>query len=464
MKRIITWILTLFVITTTCFAFPNKPPTKTGAAGAPDNGETCISCHGSSGNGSLVVSNLPNQYKSGEKYTLSVKLSQSGRQRWGFILTALDKNGNQAGTFESNDANTQVFSASGRQYIGHTSSGTAAGQSNSNTWLMDWIAPAVDTGKISFYASGNAANNNGKNTGDNGYKTEITIEAEEVGVNIPDPNLSVWGDPSKSILEAESVGNIKAPMVVGEDDFARLGKYVWLPGDAVEDNPIGDGYVEFKVHIPEAGSYTLWGRVFNMDEYSDSFWVTWQPVDSNENPQKTSNKAYRWHTAPGQLDHLYGRWIWVQVNSWLVDLTPKARAWTFDKAGETTLRIWAREDGARLDALYITNDLSIHIVNIPDPNLRAALEQALGKNEGDAITKEDLEGLKELDAEGLSITNISVLKYTTHLTQLNLAGNQITDITPIIENTGISGEINLKNNPLNNTFWHVIFNFYSSSF
>ena len=189
MKRIITWILTLFVITTTCFAFPNKPPTKTGAAGAPDNGETCISCHGSSGNGSLVVSNLPNQYKSGEKYTLSVKLSQSGRQRWGFILTALDKNGNQAGTFESNDANTQVFSASGRQYIGHTSSGTAAGQSNSNTWLMDWIAPAVDTGKISFYASGNAANNNGKNTGDNGYKTEITIEAEEVGVNIPDPNL-----------------------------------------------------------------------------------------------------------------------------------------------------------------------------------------------------------------------------------------------------------------------------------
>ena len=140
--------LILFIITASCFGYSFKPPTKTGAAGAPDNGETCISCHGSSGNGSLVVSNLPNQYKSGEKYTLSIKLSQSGRQRWGFILTALDENGNQAGTFESNDANTQVFSASGRQYIGHTSSGTAAGQSNSNTWLMDWIAPAVDKGKF----------------------------------------------------------------------------------------------------------------------------------------------------------------------------------------------------------------------------------------------------------------------------------------------------------------------------
>jgi hypothetical protein len=182
--------LILFITTASCFGYSSKPPTKTGAAGAPDNGDTCISCHGSSGNGSLVVSNLPNQYKSGEKYILSVKLSQSGRQRWGFILTALDQNGNQAGTFESNDAKTQVFSASGRQYIGHTSSGTAAGQLNSNTWLMDWIAPAVDTGKISFYASGNAANNNGINTGDNGYKTEVTIEAEvEAGVNIPDPNL-----------------------------------------------------------------------------------------------------------------------------------------------------------------------------------------------------------------------------------------------------------------------------------
>ncbi len=106
--------LILFITTASCFGYSFKPPTKTGAAGAPDNGETCTSCHGSSGNGSLVVNNLPNQYKSGEKYPLSVKLSQSGRQRWGFILTALDQNGNQAGTFESNDANTQVFSASGR--------------------------------------------------------------------------------------------------------------------------------------------------------------------------------------------------------------------------------------------------------------------------------------------------------------------------------------------------------------
>ena len=76
------------------------------------------------------------------------------------------------------------------QYIGHTSTGTAAGQQDSQTWTLRWIAPASSLGNVTFYASGNAANNNGENTGDNGYKTEVTIEAEvEAGVNIPDPNL-----------------------------------------------------------------------------------------------------------------------------------------------------------------------------------------------------------------------------------------------------------------------------------
>jgi hypothetical protein len=43
------------------------------------------------------------------------------------------------------------------------------------------------------------------------------------------------------------------------------------------------------------------------------------------------------------------------------------------------------------------------------------------------------------------------LKHAISLTQLNLKDNQITDISPLIENTGISGAIKLKNNPLNNT-------------
>ena len=63
-------------------------------------------------------------------------------------------------------------------------------------------------------------------------------------------------------------------------------------------------------------------------------------------------------------------------------------------------------------------------MSIPDLNLRAAPEKALGKNEADAITKGELDRLKELNAEGLNVTNINVLKYTTNLTQLNLEDNR----------------------------------------
>jgi len=43
------------------------------------------------------------------------------------------------------------------------------------------------------------------------------------------------------------------------------------------------------------------------------------------------------------------------------------------------------------------------VVEIHDPNLRVALEKAQGKNEGDAITKEDLAELRVLDAPNLEI-------------------------------------------------------------
>ncbi|MBP95359.1 hypothetical protein CMK18_05360 [Candidatus Poribacteria bacterium] len=180
MKKFINCSFALLFIASTCFGYSNKPPTRTGAPGVPDQGQNCLSCHGSSSSGTLVIHNLPIQYKIGQKYTISVKLSQVGRQRWGFVLTALDQNRNRAGILESVDDNTQVFRSGERQYIGHTSGGTAVGKANSNTWIFSWTAPQVNVGKISFYASGNAANNNSWTSGDNGYKTQTTIEPEVI--------------------------------------------------------------------------------------------------------------------------------------------------------------------------------------------------------------------------------------------------------------------------------------------
>ncbi|MDP6583874.1 MAG: right-handed parallel beta-helix repeat-containing protein, partial [Anaerolineales bacterium] len=91
-------------------------------------------------------------------------------------------------------------------------------------------------------------------------------------------------------------------------------------------------------------------------------------------------------------------------------------------------------------------------VNIPDPNLRSALEKALGKNEGDAITKEDLEGLKELVvngdklAENEKIKDLTGLEHGTNLTKLALDFQQIDKVTPLSNLTNLTS-LHLAYNP-----------------
>ena len=227
MKKIINWSLTLLFVTSICFGYSSKPPTRTGAPGTPDQGQNCLSCHGSSSSGTLVIQNLPSQYTIGQKYSISVTLSQLGRQRWGFVLTALDEDRNRAGTLESVDGNTQVFQSGERQYIGHTSIGTAAGKVNSNTWIFNWTAPQVNVGKISFYASGNAANNNSWTSGDNGYKTQTTIEPEVINQTTPvavAQSVTTSEDKSATITlsASDADGDELAYTIVSQPNYGTL--------------------------------------------------------------------------------------------------------------------------------------------------------------------------------------------------------------------------------------------------
>ena len=92
-------------------------------------------------------------------------------------------------------------------------------------------------------------------------------------------------------------------------------------------------------------------------------------------------------------------------------------------------------------------------VNIPDPNLRAIIEEALGKTSGETITVDDMATLTGLYAADANISNLTGLEAATNLTELDLSGNSITDISPLVANTGL-GEgdfVNLDGNPLNDT-------------
>jgi hypothetical protein len=149
-------------------------------------------------------------------------------------------------------------------------------------------------------------------------------------------------------LEAELADVILAPMVVADDELASDGKYVWVEGEPAVGGG-GSGYVELIIYIPEAGKYALWGSVIAWDGNSDSFWVTWQPADPNENPQQTQNTEFRWSTAGGN------HWHWDRINHWL-DGGTFDREWEFDAPGETVLRIGSREDATKLDCIFVTSN------------------------------------------------------------------------------------------------------------
>ena len=76
-------------------------------------------------------------------------------------------------------------------------------------------------------------------------------------------------------------------------------------------------------------------------------------------------------------------------------------------------------------------DVPVKIVNIPDPNLRNAIEKVLGKARGATITGADMERLIALHATSENITNLTGLENATNLTELRLVDNNITDISPL---------------------------------
>ncbi len=147
---------------------PAGPPNERTAA--PLEG-SCVDalCHNDefvdSGLGELLLI-VPLSYVPDEVYKIEVHLSQADQMRWGFELAVLDAAGSSAGSLTSMDGETQVAVSNGtteplgREYVKHTPLGTAAGQPDDYAWSFQWTAPSEDAGPVTFYAAGNAADNN----------------------------------------------------------------------------------------------------------------------------------------------------------------------------------------------------------------------------------------------------------------------------------------------------------------
>ena len=70
-------------------------------------------------------------------------------------------------------------------------------------------------------------------------------------------------------------------------------------------------------------------------------------------------------------------------------------------------------------------------VHIPDPNLRDAIAEALGKASDTPITVEEMATLTDLEAPGMDIQNLEGLQFATNLEELRLRGNPLSDLAPL---------------------------------
>ena len=197
------FLLVFVASSSSAFAFSSGPPDeKTGAL----NEGTCaqVGCHTANdlnvSGGSLMLT-VPETYVPSEVYTIIVDLSRTGQSRWGFEMTALDADGARAGSFAVDAAGaTQLSEANSKQYIKHTSIGTAQGTNDTHSWEFQWTAPNTDIGPITFYTAGNASNGNFNPIDDYIY-TEQAESTPPIPI-VAGVSLEIVGDTALSTMDA----------------------------------------------------------------------------------------------------------------------------------------------------------------------------------------------------------------------------------------------------------------------
>ena len=182
---------------------------KSGYTNSPDEGN-CTSCHSgtlNSGPGSIEIKSDPsmeNGYVPGTTYNMTVTVNNSdspNNGKFGFALEALNSfgaNGGQLTVTDEERTQIQVANINGneRNNIIHTGKNNTG--PNSQDFNFDWTAPASGDETVTFYAVGNAANNNGGTSGDLIYASTLEVNANTTNVFTKElaNDFNVYPNPS----------------------------------------------------------------------------------------------------------------------------------------------------------------------------------------------------------------------------------------------------------------------------
>ncbi len=157
-------------------------------------GANCSACHMSSTGfgGSVQILGVPQWYQTNAIYDLTVRIQDDDQAGAGFQISAEDMDGNHVGTLIVTDEDNTQMNSILNEYLNHTGNGVNnsvtswSGLGNAAEYNLRWQAPPNVVGPVTFWAAGNAINDNIVSSGDHVYLTNETA-------GIPVPAVSEWG-------------------------------------------------------------------------------------------------------------------------------------------------------------------------------------------------------------------------------------------------------------------------------
>jgi hypothetical protein len=164
-------------------AFKEGPyPNVTGGFGE----QSCHLCHLdnpiNAPGGSVEVAGLPQAFRTGETYRVTVTLHRDDMRRGGFEIAARyasgRQRGRQAGTWRVIDARAQLIPGAvdkALTFVQHNLAGSRTATTGVNTWTIEWTAPSAPASPVQFNVAANASNNDDSPLGDYIYLKSVRI-------------------------------------------------------------------------------------------------------------------------------------------------------------------------------------------------------------------------------------------------------------------------------------------------
>lgn len=245
-----------------------------GTSGGPlGMGNSCTACHGyASGPGSTEIIGLPNAYRPGQSYDLTVRIADPTKNGAGFLFSA-EANGGIVGTVIITDPEHTFLINDNQEnnYVGHNYEGylnaVANWQQNGQSaeYAFRWQAPADDIGPITFYAAGNAVDDNFSPFGDTVYLESVIVEptVDGDGDDDGDADFADFAGLQRCFI-ATPAGPECTPFDLTRDDAVDLDDYDLF--SQILTGPTALGPSQFRHAKPGRGAklYDKWWAVIGV--------------------------------------------------------------------------------------------------------------------------------------------------------------------------------------------------------